>query len=79
MPTVATERLIVVLDRREPGGGTPQEAERVLRAQPGVLRVYTSPALETVYVAYDPAHADAARLITVLARTGVRVAECRAG
>jgi hypothetical protein len=41
--------------------------------------VYTSPALETVYVAYDPAHADAARLITVLARTGVRVAECRAG
>jgi hypothetical protein len=79
VPTVTTERLIVVLDRHEPGGVAPQDAERVLWAQPGVVRVYTNPALETVYVAYDPARADAARLVAALVRTGVRVAECRPG
>jgi hypothetical protein len=76
---VATERLIVVLERHETGGATPQEAERVLRDQPGVVRVYASASLETVYVAYDPARADAARLLAALARSGLRVAGRRSG
>ena len=79
---MATKRLIVVLDRhesQETSGVTPSDAERVLAAEPGVLRVYASPSLETLYVAYDPARCSAGRLVTTLAHTGFRVAEYRPG
>jgi hypothetical protein len=74
---VATERLIVVLDRPDTAGTTAEDAERVLGAEPGVVRVYTSPSLETVYVAYDPARCSVTRLVTTLVRTGFRIARYR--
>ena len=76
---MTTERLIVVLDQSEAAAVAAPDAERVLGAEPGVVRVYASPALETVYVAYDPARCSVARLVTALLRTGFRISRYRRG
>jgi hypothetical protein len=52
--------------------------ERTLAAARGIHRVYVSPSIETVYVAYDPQVTSPAQVAGALARAGARVGDLKA-
>jgi hypothetical protein len=49
-----------------------------LAAARGIHRVYVSPSIETVYVAYDPQVTSPAQVAGALARAGARVGDLKA-
>jgi copper chaperone CopZ len=56
-------------------GGGLRTIDRILREVPGVVDVFVDPALEMVYVEYDPDTSDPDALFAVLKRAGLAPAD----
>lgn len=65
------ETLCLVVDGLGSGPEWGAAMDRARRL-PGVVRVFVSPPMETMYLAYDPAVTDAAHLRAALERAGER-------
>lgn len=65
-------RVVVPLLGFGPGGCGAAEAERALRAVPGVFEAYVNPATESAYVTYNAAEQDPAALDEAIRSVGLR-------
>lgn len=72
---VHTERVTLVINGLDRGGGGSLTAERALARVTGVVWAYVNPATEMAYVEYDPVMVLLAHLIAAVERTGLRVGE----
>ena len=65
----------ITLPLNDLGCGEAALVERFLTKHPGVVRVYVNPAMEMVYITYDPTRANPGQIAAALLHAGYRVGE----